>query len=198
MYRMVQWRCAVTVGIQNGTVTVCCDCRCTEWYSDGVLWLSVYNNFALSNLKHLAAHLRCLFLNFHCLCIYSSTCFCRNMCLPRRPSDSLKNCLFQPDRSVHVYSLYGNETQLWLRVYILLQKVCCVWLLVVFPFPFCNFPSQSVKSKVTIFYIVKISRRLLQFHIYTQLTNIKPQTQFFTTVTLLQFCVSKSLPFIVT
>jgi len=42
LYRMVQWRCAVTVGVQNGTVTVCCNCRCTECYSDGVLWLSVY------------------------------------------------------------------------------------------------------------------------------------------------------------
>ena len=68
----------------------------------------------------------------------------------------------------------------------------------VFPFLFCNFPSQSVNSKITIFYIVKISRRLLQFHIYTQLTNTKPQTQFFTTVTLVQFCVSKSPPFNVT
>ena len=113
VYRMVQWRCAVTVVVQNGRVTVCCDCRCTEWYIDGVLWLSVKNNFALSNLNDLAAELLCLLLNFHCLYICSSTCFCRNLCLPRQPSDSLKNCLFQPDRSVNVYSLYGNETQLW-------------------------------------------------------------------------------------
>jgi len=41
-------------------------------------------------------------------------------------------------------------------------------------------------------------RRLLPFHIYTQLTNIKLQTQFFSTVTLVQFCVSKSPPFNVT
>ena len=34
-----------------------------------------------------------LLLNFNCLCICSSTCFCRNLCLPRRPSDSLKNSL---------------------------------------------------------------------------------------------------------
>jgi hypothetical protein len=48
------------------------------------------------------------------------------------------------------------------------------------------------------FYIVKMRRRLPAFHIYTQLTNIKLQTQFFTTVTLVQFCVSKSPPFNVT
>jgi len=41
-------------------------------------------------------------------------------------------------------------------------------------------------------------RRLLPFHIYTQLTNIKLQTQFFPAVTLVQFCVSKSPPFNVT
>ena len=40
--------------------------------------------------------------------------------------------------------------------------------------------------------------RLLAFHIYTQLTNIKLQTQFFTAVTLVKFCVSKSPPFNVT
>jgi len=40
--------------------------------------------------------------------------------------------------------------------------------------------------------------RSLQFHIYTQLTNIKLQTQFLTTVTLLQFCVTKSPPFNIT
>jgi len=39
---------------------------------------------------------------------------------------------------------------------------------------------------------------LLEFHIYTQLTNIKLHTQFFTTVTLVKFCVSKSPPFNVT
>ena len=38
-------------------------------------------------------------------------------------------------------------------------------------------------------------RRLLEFHIYTQLNNIKLHTQFFTTVTLVQFCVSKSPAF---
>jgi len=31
----------VTVGVQNGTVTVCCDCRCTDCYSVGLLCLSV-------------------------------------------------------------------------------------------------------------------------------------------------------------
>jgi hypothetical protein len=41
-------------------------------------------------------------------------------------------------------------------------------------------------------------RRSLQFPIYTQLNNIKLQTQFFTTVLLVQFCVSKSPPFNVT
>jgi len=63
--------------------------------------------------KKLAANIRCLLLHFHCSFICSSTCFCRNLCLPRRPTDSLKNCLFQPDRSVHVYCLYGNEMELW-------------------------------------------------------------------------------------
>jgi len=47
-------------------------------------------------------------------------------------------------------------------------------------------------------YIVKMRRRLLAFHNYTQLTNIKLQTQFFPTVTLVQFCISKSPPFNVT
>jgi hypothetical protein len=41
-------------------------------------------------------------------------------------------------------------------------------------------------------------RRLLAVHNYTKLTNIKLQTQFFKTVTLVQFCVSKSPPFNVT
>jgi hypothetical protein len=36
---------------------------------------------------------------------------------------------------------------------------------------------------------------LLEFHIYTQLSNIRLHTQFFTTVTLVQFCVSKSPAF---
>jgi hypothetical protein len=40
-------------------------------------------------------------------------------------------------------------------------------------------------------------RRLPALHICTQLTNIKLETQFFTAVTPVQFCVSKS-PFIVT
>jgi len=39
---------------------------------------------------------------------------------------------------------------------------------------------------------------LFAFHIYTQLTNIKLRTQFFTRVTLVQFCVRKSPPFNVT
>ena len=39
---------------------------------------------------------------------------------------------------------------------------------------------------------------LLAFHIYIQLANIKRQRQFFTTVTLVQFCVSKSPSFNVT
>ena len=41
-------------------------------------------------------------------------------------------------------------------------------------------------------------RLLLEFHIYAQLTNIKLHKQLFTTVTLVQFCVSKSSPFNVT
>ena len=39
---------------------------------------------------------------------------------------------------------------------------------------------------------------MLAFHIYIQLANIKRQRQFFTTVTLVQFCVSKSPTFNVT
>ena len=39
---------------------------------------------------------------------------------------------------------------------------------------------------------------LLAFHIYTQLTNIKLQNQFFTTVTLEQFCFNKSPAFNIT
>ena len=109
------------------------------------VWPSGAISFALSDLNDLAAQLRYLLLKFQCLCICSSTWFCRNLCLPRRPSDdSLKNCLFQRGRSVHVYSLYGNEMELWGKVYILLYNVCFVWLLVFFPFLFCNFPSQSV------------------------------------------------------
>jgi len=71
--------------------------------------------------------------------------------------------------------------------------VCCVCL-VVYQFLFCNFPSKLH----TVFYTVKTTCRLPAFHIKTQLTNIKLQTQFFTTVTLMQFCVSKSPPFNVT
>jgi len=67
--------------------------------------------------------------------------------------------------------------------------MCAVFdCLVFFRFLFSNFPSKLH----TIFYTVKTRRRLLAFHIYTQLTNIKLQTQFFTTVTLVQFYVSKS------
>jgi len=43
-----------------------------------------------------------------------------------------------------------------------------------------------------------MNSRLLAFHIYTQLANFELQTQFFTTVTLVQFCVSKSPPYNVT
>ena len=41
-------------------------------------------------------------------------------------------------------------------------------------------------------------RRLPALHICTQLANIKLQTQFFTAVTPVQFCVSKTPPFKVT
>jgi hypothetical protein len=77
--------------------------------------------------------------------------------------------------------------------------MCAVFeCLVVFPFFYYNLPPQSDTLMLAQLYIVKMRRRLLPFHIYTQLTNIKHQTQFFTTVTLVQFCVSKSLPFNVT
>ena len=65
----------------------------------------------------------------------------------------------------------------------------------VFPFLFCNFPFKLYYLNASTFYIVKMRFCLLAFHIYTQPTNIKLQTQFFTTITLVQFSVSKSPPF---
>ena len=68
--------------------------------------------------------------------------------------------------------------------------------LVVFPFFFCNLPSKSNNLMLATFISSKCHSACIS-HLQ-QLTNIKLQTQFFTTVTLVQFCVSKSPPFNVT
>jgi hypothetical protein len=76
-------------------------------------------------------------------------------------------------------------------------RMCAVlfdWGLVVFPFLFCNFPSKSVSLMLAYFISSKWHAVLLQFHIYRQLANIKLHIQFFTTVTLVQFCGSKYHP----
>ena len=87
-----------------------------------------------------------------------------------------------------MYTVYMEMKPNYGIKYIYCDRMCVV--LVVYQFLFSNFPSKLH----TVFYTVKMTRCLLAFHIYTQLTNIKLQTQFFTTLTLLQFCVSKSPP----
>jgi len=58
----------------------------TDWQ-----WPSGDISLVLPYLNNSAAQLRVLLLILRCLCICSSTCFCRNLCLHRRPTNSLKN-----------------------------------------------------------------------------------------------------------
>jgi hypothetical protein len=62
------------------------------WFSEwGSQWPSGAITFMFQDLSNLAAQIRGLSLNIHFLCNCSSTCFCRNLCLPRRPTDGPKN-----------------------------------------------------------------------------------------------------------
>ena len=121
--------------------------------------------FVLSVLNNLSAQLRGLSLKFHCLCICSFTCFCRNLCLNRRPSDSLKNS------SVPAV-LFGTCIEcVWKWnptavkcIYTVTECVLClnVWWF----FHSCSvipFPNWYINA--SIFYIVCISICLLEFHI---------------------------------
>jgi len=68
-------------------------------------------------------------------------------------------------------------------IYTVIECVLCLADWFFLTFLFCNITQNLVPKSFT-FYIVKMRRPLLSFHICTQLANINLHTQILTTVTL--------------